>query len=165
MDERGVIATLSIRVAIMSVVLATGCAAHVAISDEPATFNDPDAPIVCPAGSERRVAATRYRDLLPDPSAARAEPPPGYRPPVMIQPPKVRYPGAILNPRSGFASVFAHIDRMGTASSFQIVCSSERAFESSALDAIATARFAPGTIDDEPVEEDFAIVPFQFDLP
>jgi TonB family protein len=165
MAERGVIASLCMRVAIVPIVLAAGCAARVAISDEPATFNDPDAPIVCPAGSQRRVAATRYRDLLADPSGALAEPPPGYRPPVMLQPPKVRYPGAILNPHSGFASVFARIDRTGAASGLQVVCSSEPAFESAALEAMSTARFAPATIDGKPVEEDFAIVPFQFNLP
>jgi hypothetical protein len=30
---------------------------------------------------------------------------------------------------------------------------------------MSTARFAPATIDGKPVEEDFAIVPFQFNLP
>ena len=149
----------------MFVLLATGCAAHVSVADEPPTFNDPDAPIVCPGGSERRVAATRYRDLLADPSSAWKEIPAGYSPPAMLQVPTVRYPSAILNPRPGFASVFASVDREGGASSFTIICSSERAFESAAIEAMATARFGAGTINGEPLEEDFVIVPFRFQLP
>lgn len=142
--------------------LATACSTRVAISDEPSTFNDPDAPILCPPGSTKRTAANTFRELDPVRMAdAPSVPPPGYVPPKMLAPPQVRYPGNLFSREPGFVSLAILIDRESNIGDARVVCSSDPEFEQAALDSVATMSIQPATLDGVPQEEP-AIVPIQF---
>lgn len=135
----------------------------VRVSDEPPTFNHPDALIVCPAGSVKRTVAKTFRDLDPVRLAdAKAVPPPGYVPPKMLSPPTIRYPAHPFF-GNGWVSVFVIVDQQGLAIEPKIVCTTADKFEMAALESVPTMRFSPAMLDGVPVE-DAAIIPIDFSL-
>ncbi|MCA1714454.1 MAG: energy transducer TonB [Gammaproteobacteria bacterium] len=146
----------------LTALLTTACTTRVAISDEPPVINAPDAPLVCPSGSIKRVAAKTFRELDPVRLAdATIEQPTGYVPPRMLVPPRVRYPGHLLSRKPGFVAVAVVISREGNVGKPRVVCSSDTAFEEAALDSVATMRIQPATLHGVPHEE-IAIIPIRF---
>ena len=132
------------------------------LSDEEPTFNDPDAPIVCPTGSIKRTKANTFRELDPVRLAdAKALPPPGFVPTKMLAINPLEYPGNFFTRKPGFVSVFIVVDTNGKPIEPQIVCSSGEKFERASIEAILSAKFSPSTLDGVAVE-DGGITPFVF---
>jgi TonB family protein len=137
-----------------ALVMLAGCStpSRVQISDEAASFNDPEAAIVCPAGAPKKTRVGRYRDLYPE-VESRYPPPPSYVPPRLLQAPKVAYPQNVFGGlRPGFVSVAFLVDPTGAIVQPQVVCSSGEGFEKAAIDAIGTMKYSPATEDGVPKE-------------
>ncbi|MEP6633556.1 MAG: TonB family protein [Luteimonas sp.] len=142
---------------------ATPVPGRVEVSDEVPTYNDPKSRIACPSGSEKRTDAEFYRQLDATWDADETFPPPdGYAAPKMLRPPTVMYPRNILGlVKPGFVSVAFTVGIDGAARDPQVVCSSDRAFDRAALDAIHTTRFVPAKLDGEAIAQ-VAILPIEF---
>jgi hypothetical protein len=141
-----------------------GCATQVMMGDEPSTLNKPDDLVVCPAGTEKRVAARTMRELnlelFGEEFAEKGE---GFIPARMLAPPRLKYPGGFLGRKPGFVSLVVVVSPEGQISNPFVVCSSGLEFERVAVSSIATAVIEPATQDGVSVET-AALIPVKFEL-
>ena len=148
---------------VMMPLFATVAGDLVTVSNQGAVYNDPNTPIACPEGTEKRTRAVFYRELDPDWTPdTKFPPPPGYSPPRLLELPHVRNPRNLLGwPQAGYASVAVQVDMLGGVGAPEVLCSSGSAFEEAAIEAMEHARYQPASLDGT-ARRTIAIQPFDF---
>ena len=139
--------------------------ADVGIRNELPTSHGADDMIFCPLGASKRVAAVTYGDLYSrEGDRSLVFFPAVSNPPRLLEPPKVSYPPDLWARKvEGFVSVAVRVDEKGEASDPKVVCSSALGFETAALDAVATLKYAPATLAGKAVVG-IGVQPFSFTL-